>query len=119
MVTFMLPCICWPEAFMLMWVDRNMVTTDSSGSTRSSDRPICGMRVRSMPRKFMCWLNSVMVAIWSALKQPITPELPATTCAMMLVSRVMAVKETPAAVRASPAAVRAAALMWKMRCSGL
>ena len=26
----------------------------------------------------MCWLNSVMVAIWSALKQPITPELPAT-----------------------------------------
>ena len=67
----------------------------------------------------MCWLNSVMVAIWSALKQPITLELPATTCAMMLVSRVMAVKETPAAVRASPAAVRAAALMWKMRSSGL
>ncbi len=21
MVSFMLPCICWPEAFMLMWVD--------------------------------------------------------------------------------------------------
>ena len=33
MVSFMLPCICWPEAFILMWVDRNMVMTDSSGST--------------------------------------------------------------------------------------
>ncbi len=27
---------------MLMWVDRNMVITDSRGSTRSRDRPICG-----------------------------------------------------------------------------
>ena len=51
MVTFMLPCICWPLAFMLMWVDRSMVMTDSSGSTMSSDRPSLGTRVRSMPRK--------------------------------------------------------------------
>ena len=68
----------------------------------------------------MCWLNSVMVAICvcaeaAASRRNCRP----ATCAMMLVSRVMAVKETPAAVRASPAAVRAAALMWKMRCSGL
>ena len=40
MVSFMLPCICWPEAFMLMCVDRNMVMTDSSGSTISRDRPV-------------------------------------------------------------------------------
>ena len=119
MVSFMLPCICWPEAFMLIWVDRSMVMTDSSGSTISRDRPICGMRVRSMPRKFMCWPNSVMVAICSTLKQPSTPLLPASTSAMMLVSRVMAVKEMPAAVIASPALASAAALMWKMRSSGL
>ena len=104
---------------MLMWVDRNMVTTDSSGSTRSRDRPIWGTRVRSMPKKLMCWLNSVMVAICASVKHCSRPLLPASTWAMMVVSRVMAVKATPEAVRASPAAVRAAALMWKIRSRGL
>ena len=31
MVAFMLPCICWPEAFMLMWVEMNMVTMARMG----------------------------------------------------------------------------------------
>ena len=31
MVSFMLPCISWPLAFMLMWVDRNMVTIARTG----------------------------------------------------------------------------------------
>ena len=31
MVSFMLPCISWPEAFMLMWVEMNMVTTARMG----------------------------------------------------------------------------------------
>ena len=92
MVSFMLPCISWPDAFMLMWVEMNMVTTARMGKISrgrlSAARLYCGTRVRSMPKKSMCWPNSVMVFSWSAVNTEVTVDSPASTCAMILVSRV-------------------------------
>ena len=107
---------------MLMWVEMNMVTTARMGKISrgrlSAARLYWGTRVRSMPKKSMWLPNSVMVLSWSAVNTEVTLLSPASTCSMMLVSRVTCVKLMPRASMALPAALMASAPMWKMRCSG-
>ena len=71
-----------------------------------------------MPKKFMCWLNSVMVSSWLAEKMDATLCSPARICSMIRLSRVTMVNWMPRAVSASPAEVSRSLLMWKMRLSG-
>ena len=122
MVTFMLPCSFWPLLFMLYQVEIKLVMRARMGKTSSGRfsglRLYWGTRVRSMPKKFMCWLNSVMVSSWPAEKMPVMLGSPASTCSMMRLSRVTLVNWMPRLVRAVPAAVSRSLLMWKMRFRG-
>ena len=73
-----------------------MASTGKISSGRfSGSRLYWGTLVRSMPKKLMCLLNSVMVSSWPAEKMPVMEGSPASTCSMMRLSRVMLVNWMP------------------------